>query len=184
MVLAVAGIGSAAIAQTPPAIPDPAATAASAAATPDLAQFAWLRGCWAGKVERREFVESWLPARGGMMVGIGQTVVQDAKDPAVQKTDDYQYLRLEARADGIYYVAIPAGTKEVAFKFTSVGDQLGKKAYTFMSPSDAFPQKIVYLQGSEGWLYAQVFGKVGDNPKEVTYPMRHVDCATGAILSQ
>jgi len=185
MALAIAWIGDAAIAQTPAEAPKQTTPTASATAATALDQFEWLRGCWAGKVERREFVESWLPARGGMMVGIGQTVVHDAKDPAIQKTDDYQYLRLEARADGVYYVAIPAGTKEVAFKFTSVGDQLGKRAYTFMNPVDvAFPQKIVYLQGSEGWLYAQVSGKVGDNPKEVTYPMRHVDCLTGAVLSQ
>ena len=183
LALTVAWSGTAVIGQTPAEAPK-TTPATSSTSTTDLDQFAWLRGCWAGKVERREFVESWLPARGGMMVGIGQTVVQDAKDPAVQKTDDYQYLRLEARADGVYYVAIPAGTKEVAFKFTSVGEQLGRKAYTFTSPADAFPQKIVYLQGSEGWLYAQVSGKVGDNPKEVTYPMRHVDCLTGAVLSQ
>jgi len=49
---------------------------------------------------------------------------------------------------------------------------------------DTFPQKIVYMRGGEGWLYAQVAGKVDNNPKEVTYPMRHVDCLTGAPLSE
>jgi len=183
MALAVAWIGAAAIAQTPPAAEKSAAPAAAATPAPGLDQFAWLRGCWTGKVERREFVESWLPARGGMMVGIGQTVIHDRKQPG-EKTSDFQYLRLEERADGVYYVAIPSGTKESAFKFTSVGEEMGRKAYTFTNSVDQFPQKLVYLQGSEGWLYARVSGKVGDSPKEVTYPMRHVDCATGAILSQ
>jgi len=179
--LAIAWLAAGATAQTPPAAPTDAAPANPAS---PLDQFAWLRGCWAGKVERHEFIESWLPARGGMMVGIGQTIGQDAKNPAIHKTEDYQYLRLEERADGVYYVAIPAGTKETAFKFTSVGEQLGRKSYTFSNPANEFPQRIVYLQGSEGWLYAQVFGTVGDKPQEVTYPMRHVDCVTDAVLPQ
>jgi hypothetical protein len=184
MALAVAWIGAAAIAQTPAEAPKQTTPTASATAAITLDQFAWLRGCWAGKVERREFVESWLPARGGMMVGIGQTTVQERKQPGVEKTSDFQYLRLEERPDGVYYVAIPSGTKETTFKFTSVGEQMGRKAYTFSNLAAEFPQKIVYLQGGEGWLYAQVSGNVGDNPKEVTYPMRHVDCLTGAVLSQ
>lgn len=171
---------------TAPAAPQgTAAQPAPASAASPLDQFAWLRGCWAGKVERREFVESWLPARGGMMVGIGQTVLQERKKRGgEQKTSEFQYLRLEERADGLYYVAIESGTKETAFKFTSVGEQMGRKAYTFANPTDAFPQKIVYLRGSEGWLYAEVAGTVGGNPKEVTYPMRHVDCMTGKPLSE
>jgi len=199
-VLAVACVGAPATAQTAPSAPkdvvpkeattpaapkEAAAPPAPASAASPLDQFAWLRGCWAGKVERREFIESWLPPRGGMMVGIGHTVLQERKKRGgEQKTSEFQYLRLEERADGVYYVAIESGTKERAFKFTSVGEQMGRKAYTFTSPVDEFPQKIVYLQGSEGWLYAQVAGKVGDSPKEVTYPMRHVDCVTGAVLSQ
>lgn len=199
-VLAVACLGAPATAETPPGAPkaevpkeaaapvapkQAAAEPNPASATSPLDQFAWLRGCWAGKVERREFIESWLPARGGMMVGVGHTVLQERKKRGgEQKTSEFQYLRLEERADGLYYVAIESGTKETAFKFTSVGEQLGRKAYTFVNPADAFPQKIVYLRGSEGWLYAQVAGKIGDNPKEVTYPMRHVDCVTGAPLSE
>jgi len=170
---------------TTPAAPKEATAPAPASAASPLDQFAWLRGCWAGKVERREFIESWLPARGGMMVGIGHTVLQERKKRGgEQKTSEFQYLRLEERADGVYYVAIESGKKETAFKFTSVGEQLGRKAYTFVNPVDTFPQKIVYMRGGEGWLYAQVAGKVDNNPKEVTYPMRHVDCVTGAVLSE
>jgi len=199
-VLALACMGVHAMAQTAPSAPkgvvpkdattpatpkDAAAQPAPASAASALDQFAWLRGCWAGKVERREFIESWLPARGGMMVGIGHTVLQEKKKRGgEQKTSEFQYLRLEERADGVYYIAVESGTKETTFKFTSVGDEMGRKAYTFVNPVDTFPQKIVYMRGAEGWLYAQVAGKVGNAPKEVTYPMRHVDCVTGATLSE
>ena len=55
--------------------------------------------------------------------------------------------------------------------------------YTFTNPADQFPQRIVYVRGREGWLYAQVAGKVGSEQKEITYPMQRVDCATGALVA-
>ena len=173
---------------------------AEPAAPQSLESLAWLRGCWRGEVNRREFLEQWSPARGGMMVGISHTVVapksqgtlkekMDAvgkgkADASNEKTQDYEYLRLEARADGVYYVAIPSGKKEVAFKLTDVADDKGARLFTFSNPADEFPQRIVYGHGAGGWLYAQVLGKAGEAGKDVTYPMQHVDCATGAIVKE
>ncbi len=174
--------------------------AAAPAAAQSLEALAWLRGCWRGEVNRREFLEQWSPARGGMMVGISHTVVapksqgtlkekMDAVgkgkvDASNEKTQDYEYLRLEARPDGVYYVAIPSGKKEVAFKLTGVADEKGAKLFTFSNAVDEFPQRIVYGHGAGGWLYAQVLGKPGEAGKDVTYPMQHVDCATGAIVKE
>jgi hypothetical protein len=179
-------------AQTPSAAPapaqgpraEPSASTAPASESSPLDQLSWLRGCWSGKIERREFTETWLPPRGGMMVGISHTIVQDRRRGTGPRTQDYEYLRLEVRADGVYYVVIPAGEKEAAFKLGSVGESMGRTTYAFSNQRDEFPQRIVYMRGSEGWLYAQVAGKVGGEPREVTYPMRHVDCMTGAVLSE
>jgi hypothetical protein len=193
--LAAAWIALSASAQTAPAPTAPAQTApaktapqqeAPQNASSPLDQLAWLRGCWAGKVERFDFVESWLPARGGMMVGINQTIVRERNKSRATQTQEFQYLRLEERADGVYYVAIPSGKKESAFKLTSVGEELGRQAYTFTNSGNEFPQQIVYLHGREGWLFAKVSGTTANhpNPTEVTYPMQHVDCATGAPLGQ
>jgi hypothetical protein len=189
LVLGAITVAASAQAPSPSPAPEGKAPAAPSAAKPasvegtpsPVDQFAWLRGCWAGKVERREFIETWLPPRGGMMVGVSHTVTQERKEKAVHRTQDYTYLRIEARADGVYYVAIPSGEKERAFKLTSVGEKMGRPAITFTNPVDEFPNEIVYMRGKEGWLYAQVAGKVKDHPKEVTYPMQHVDCATGAL---
>jgi hypothetical protein len=175
----------------------PAATPSPAAQS--LEALAWLRGCWRGEVNRREFLEQWSPPRGGMMVGISHTVtaqkfqgtvkekmaaVGKAKaGPSNEKTQDYEYLRLEARPDGVYYVAIPSGKKEVAFKLTDVAEKQGARLFTFSNAVDEFPQRIVYGHAG-GWLYAQVMGKAGEAGKDVTYPMQHVDCATGAILKE
>ena len=166
-----------------PRVDAPAKAGPESEASP-LDQLSWLRGCWSGKIERREFVETWLPPRGGMMVGISQTIVQDRRHGTGPQTQDYEYLRLEVRPDGVYYVVIPAGEKETAFKLGSVGETLGRTTYTFASTRDEFPQRIAYMRGSEGWLYAQVAGKVGGEPREVTYPMQHVDCMTGAVMRE
>ena len=173
---------------------------AEPAAPQSLESLAWLRGCWRGEVNRREFLEQWSPPRGGMMVGISHTVVgakfqgalkekmdtagKAKADAGKERTQDYEYLRLEARPDGVYYVAVPSGKKEVAFKLTDVADDKGAKVFTFSNPADEFPQRIVYGHGAGGWLYAQVLGKAGEAGKDVTYPMQHVDCATGAIVKE
>jgi hypothetical protein len=170
---------SIASAQTAAQGAEPATSAAtpSPVASQSLDALAWLRGCWKGEVNRREFLEQWSPARGGMMVGISHTVIapkfqgtlkdrmdtagKTKADPANEKTQDYEYLRLETRPDGVYYVAIPAGKKEVAFKLTDVADDKGARLFTFSNAADEFPQRIVYGHGAGGWLYAQVLGKTG-----------------------
>jgi hypothetical protein len=55
-------------------------------------------------------------------------------------------------------------------------------AYTFNNPGEGFPERIVYVRGAGGWLYARVQGKVGAQEKNITYPMRRVDCVTGAFI--
>ena len=50
-----------------------------------------------------------MPLRGGMLLGVTQTVLQG-------RTQDYEYLRLEARADGtVRYVTMPSGQPELVF---------------------------------------------------------------------
>ena len=104
-------------------------------------------------------------------------------DPSKEKTQDFEYLRLEARADGVYYVAVPSGKKEIAFKLSDVAEDQGAKVFTFTNVIDEYPQRIIYRHGTEGWLYAQLVGKPGGpTAGDVVYPMRHVDCATDALL--
>jgi hypothetical protein len=160
-------------AATPPAQPASTTPSAPVAESPSLAALAWLRGCWAGKVQRREFTEHWQPARGGMMLGFSQMVVRE-------ETRDYTYLRIESRPDGLYYVAIPSGKKELAFKLASIEDDKGVKVFTFTHSGEEFPQRIVYRQNEQSSMFAQVGGKVSGSDKEVTYPMHRVDCLTGA----
>jgi len=155
------------------AAPSPAPAAAPKASP--LEPLAWLAGCWEGKVNQRDFREEWLPLRGEVMVGASQTAMQG-------KTLSYEFLRLEPRADGVFYVPIPSGRKEGAFKLASRKTDGEDEIFTFENVSDEFPQRIVYRRGTAGQLFATVAGKINGENKEVIYPMRRVDCQTGEIV--
>ena len=182
-------LGEAAFAQalvTPPAAP-PASAAAPAdkpadktadkPATGPLAPLAWMRGCWEGKVNQRDFREEWLPLAGDMMIGVSQTTLRD-------KTVDFEYLRLESRPEGVFYIAAPSGKNEAAFRLAGQTISGGDDVFTFVNatPGVEYPQRIIYRHASEGWLYATVEGKIKGVDKQVIFPMRRVDCQTGAVV--
>lgn len=175
LIVALTGGTAGAQAPKPPeALPAPAEAKAPGADA--FAALAWLEGCWRGSVTDREFNEHWLPPRGNLMVGASHTVVG-------QRTQGYEYLRIEVRSDGVFYVAVPSGQKETSFRLveqtadTTAGrnDQI----FRFANPANDFPKQITYRRASEGWLYATVEGMVGTTPRQVIYPMRRIDCELG-----
>ena len=181
-----AGVLGAVSAQAPaPAAPPagapataPADKAADNPASGPLAPLAWMRGCWEGKVNQRDFREEWLPPASDMMVGVSQTTLRD-------KTIDFEYLRLEQRPEGVFYVAAPSGKNEAAFRLTGQATASGgDEVFTFVNamPGVDYPQRIIYRHASEGWLYATVEGKIKGVDKQVIFPMRRVDCQTGAVV--
>ena len=155
--------------------PAPAEPVKAVAPPLELASLAWLDGCWRGDVAQYEFREHWLPLRGGLLVGAGHVVFQG-------KTQDYGYLRIETRGDGVYYVAISSDKKEDSFKLTSAIIDDKDTVFTFTNPVEGYPQRILYRRGSEGWLYATVEGKVKGEDRKVVYPMRRVDCQSGELI--
>jgi len=176
LVAAIAATG--AMAQAP-GTPPPAA--ATSAAPPALSDLGWVAGCWKGLVNKREFREQWMPLRGELMVGISHTTMAD-------RTVGYEYLRFEPRADGVWYIITPSEGKEDSFRLVSrttekAGD-VDYDLFTFERTSTEFPQRIVYRRGGEGWLYAEVTGKVDGAERKVIYPMQRIDCVSGRILDK
>ena len=161
------------------AAPGPAATPTSAPSTPAdaaqaLASFDWLAGCWQGNVVGRDFREDWMPRRGSMMVGISQTVQKD-------RTLSFEYLRLEPRDDGLWYATVASGKTETAFRYTGETMAQERRRFNFERPgAQDFPQRLAYEHGDEGsMLFASVEGTIEGKPRNVVYPMRRIDCATG-----
>jgi hypothetical protein len=165
-----------AVAPTAPGKPADAAGGRPSPPAGPLAPLAWIHGCWEGNVNQRAFREEWLPLVGDTMVGVSQTTLRG-------KTVDFEYLRLEPRPDGVFYVAAPSGKNEAAFRLESQTTVEGAEVFTFANAARGveYPQRIIYRRGSEGWLYATVEGKVKGVDKQVIFPMRRVDCQTGAI---
>ena len=180
---ALVGLASAQAPATPPAVPPGGAASDKPADKPadnptgPLAPLAWMRGCWEGKVNQRDFREEWLPPAGDMMVGVSQTTLRD-------KTIDFEYLRLESRPEGVFYVAAPSGKNEAAFRLAGQTTSGGDEVFTFVNatPGAEYPQRIIYRHATEGWLYATVEGKIKGVDKQVIFPMRRVDCQTGAVV--
>ena len=190
-VLAIASLagmlGAPAFAQAPAAPPSAPAGAAAVdtpadkrvdtAATGPLAPLAWVHGCWEGKVNQRDFREEWLPLAGDVMIGVSQTTLRG-------KTVDFEYLRLEPRPEGVFYIAAPGGKNEAAFRLAAqTTADGGDEVFTFVNSATGvdYPQRIIYRRATEGWLYATVEGKVKGVDKQVIFPMRRVDCQTGVI---
>ena len=167
--------GAAPVATPPPASSVGAASAPVPVAEGPLAPLAWLAGCWRGSVNQREFREHWMPLRGNLMLGTSHTV-----NGAV--TQDWEFLRLEVRADGIDYIASPPGQKETAFRYAGETKDDDDSIFAFVNPQQDFPQRIVYRRGTEGWLYAHAEGRVGGAERKVIYPMRRVDCESGEFI--
>jgi hypothetical protein len=167
----------AATVSAPAAPPNTAAPATPANPTSTLEPLGWLHGCWDGKVNQRDFREEWLPLRGDMMIGVSQTVSQG-------KTQNFEYLRLESRPEGVFYVAVPSGKKETSFRLSGKTRDGDNEIFTFENPVDEFPQRIIYRRGSGGSLYAHVEGTQNGQPRSVIYPMRRVDCASGEPIRQ
>ena len=123
-----------------------------------------------------------MPLRGQMMLGVSQ--ILDEKGATL----GYEFLRLEPRAGGVYYVASPSGKGELALKFdgeiTDTANGRNDTVFTFVNPAQEFPRLISYRRAKEGWLYALVEGKADGADRKVTYPMRRIDCETGAVVGR
>jgi hypothetical protein len=178
--MAVAGLLACALAQAQPA-PQPVAAPVVARSTAPAAELlkidnlAWLAGCWNGNVNQRDFREQWSPLRGSMLLGAGSTVFQG-------KTQNYEYLRIEGRPEGIFYVALPSGQRETAFKLIAIDTDDKDTIFVFANPENDFPQRISYRRGTEGWLYATIDGKVKGEDRQVIFPMRRVGCESGEFI--
>jgi uncharacterized protein DUF6265 len=147
------------------------------AASGPLAALAWLAGCWQGSVNERELRETWLPLRGGMLIGAGQQTLRGAMQ-------DYEFLRIEAQPDGVRFTQFSGDRKETSFKLSGTVTEGNDTIFTFANIADAFPARLVYRRGAEGWLYETIEGPLNGTDRKAIYPLRRVDCETGELVTK
>ncbi len=126
----------------------PAATKAEPAAAPaaKVDDLAFMAGSWVMEGPPR-IEEQWMKPAGGTLIGMGR-VSGDGK------TFFFEFLRVETRDDGLYYVAQPKGAAPTSFKLV----RLGPGEAVFENLEHDFPKRLIYRQLPDGRLFARTEG--------------------------
>jgi hypothetical protein len=129
----------------------------------NISQLSWITGDWQSPPGGRALVEEhWTQPAGGSMLGMSRTV-------AGSRTAEFEFLRIEQREDGIYYVAQPKGRCPATdFKLTRAGAQEA----VFENPQHDFPKRIIYRKTAEDSLTASI--DAGEGSKAMTFQFRRM----------
>jgi hypothetical protein len=122
---------------------------ALSATSNDLEGLRFIEGDWGGESGKTRIEEHWIDAAGGIMLGVSRTIVSG-------KTVAFEFLRIEARDDGVFYVAQPNGRPGTDFKLTKVS--AGEAV--FENPQHDHP-KIIRYRLADDALVAEVEGDEG-----------------------
>ena len=139
------------------------ALGASPAASPGIADLAFLAGSWVVESGAVRVEEQWLCPGPDGMVGMGRTT-----SVAKAKTVFFEYLRIEARAGGLVYVAQPKGGPATEFPLV----RLGAGTVVFENLAHDFPKRVVYTKRADGGLTARVEGDASSPEKAEEFPYR------------
>lgn len=128
-----------------------------------LSDLSWIAGAWqTAPGGRRQIEEHWTAVAGGSMMGVSRTVAGD-------KTVEFEYLRIEQRADGIYYVAHPkARCPGTDFKLT----RSSATEAVFENPQHDFPKRIIYRKTNDG-LTASI--DAGEGSKAMSFVFKKMN---------
>ena len=121
--------------------------AATQAPAKSIDSLSWMAGAWTGTMGRAAIEEHWIPPAGKMMMAVSRTVVGE-------RTVEFEFLRIEERADGIVYVAQPGGRPPTEFRLTASTPT----SATFENPQHDNPKLIRYTREGEGTLIAEIEG--------------------------
>ena len=129
---------------------------------PTISDVSWIAGDWqTPSGGRRQIEEHWTTAAGGSMLGVSRTIAGD-------KTVEFEYLRIEQRTDGVYYVAHPkARCPGTDFKLT----RASATEAVFENPQHDFPKRIIYRKTEDG-LTASIDG--GEGSKAMSFPFKRM----------
>lgn len=137
-----------------------AAQTSTSAAAPAISDLSWLVGDWqTAPGGRSQTDEHWTQPAGGSMMGLSRTV-------AGGRTYEFEYLRIEQRPEGIFYVAHPkARCPATDFKLT----RLTATEVVFENPAHDFPKRISYRKADDGSVVATVDAGPGSKGFTFTY---------------
>ena len=127
---------------------------------------AWLEGCWESAAPGRTVEESWLPAKGGNMIGVGRTI-RDGK------TTSYEMVVLREHGERLEYEAHPSGQSPATFLST----RITPSELVFENPEHDFPQEVGYrLDGAT--LVAWIRGVQDGKDRRIEFPYARAQCGS------
>jgi len=130
--------------------PAPVPEAAARACGTSIDDVAWFSGDWRQTAPTGFIDEHWTQAAGGSMLGMSRFITDG-------KTAFFEYLRVEARPDGLYYIAHPKARPGVEFKLV----RCAEGEVLFENPQNDHPKRILYRRESGGGLVARIEGDEG-----------------------
>jgi uncharacterized protein DUF6265 len=122
-----------------------------------LTALSWMVGGWASDKDGEWNEEHWLAPRGGTMLGLH-------RDVKAGKTTGFEFLRIEARPEGLVYLASPGGGPSTPFVAIEVSD--GR--VVFENKQHDFPQRILYWS-APGALHARIEGQIAGKPQAMEW---------------
>jgi hypothetical protein len=122
--------------------------ATTSASRPPLAEFAWLAGTWRLRDRDRIVEEFWSAPAADLMIGMSRTL-RDGR------TREFEFVRIAARADGVFYIAQPEGRPAVEFKLQNWDGRTAVFAAT--TGSDRL-KRIIYRHDGAAAMTARIEG--------------------------
>jgi len=141
----------------------PASVECQTAEIHSIVALSWITGDWqTAPGGRAQIEEHWTKPAGGSMLGMSRTV-------AGEKTAEFEYLRIEQRDDGIYYVAHPkARCPGTDFKLT----RASASEAVFENPQHDFPKRIIYRKTGDDTITASIDG--GEGSKAMSFSFQRM----------
>lgn len=139
---------------------------AAFAAPGQVAQLAWLQGCWRAPDAEAGSVEQWTAPAGGTMLGLSRTVKGG-------KTVAHEFLQIRETAPGkLAYIAMPSGQATTTFGLA----EASASHVVFENAAHDFPQRVIYRRDGDSILNARIEGTVNGKAKGIDFQMQRTSC--------
>ena len=113
----------------------------------EVERLSWFEGHWQGVSGGVAMEEQWTSVRGGALLGLH-------RDVKGERMVSFEFLRIQATAEGTFYYASPRSKPPVAFKLK----ELGERRAVFENLQHDFPQRILYWLDAAGAMHARIEG--------------------------
>lgn len=144
------------------------ALAATVGASPDAPgtqpDMDWLAGDWCQRNGATLIEEHWLPARGGVMLSVGRTLVGG-------ELRSFEFLRIDQRGGSTVFIAQPDGDPPTRYTLAGSGPGWAR----FENPSHDFPRRVEYRRTPTG-LRAEIAGP-GKDGRQRVIPFEYLPAA-------